>query len=201
MLRKHGLVEMDGHFVRPTRHYSDWVHQERLTQYPTLLRSLAMMIADKVIARSGDAVDAIAGLGTLAYTLAVLTAVELERRRRVDLNEKDALVLTTLIELGPGKSQTVRDTSVLKKMNVLVVDGVVDSGDTVKRTVGLIREEKGTVIGVAAICNRGTTTTSHLGDVPWFEFLAQLDGMSWEPQVCMKRGPCKGRCARVHLPK
>ncbi len=66
---------------------------------------------------------------------------------------------------------------------VLVVDDVVNTGESVAETAQAVRGAGGAVVAVAAICTRGSATA---GDVGWrdFVYLTQIDIPSWPADEC-----------------
>ena len=71
----------------------------------------------------------------------------------------------------------------LKGKYVLVVEDLLNTGDTVKKVVAQVRRHGGHVIGVSAICNRGPETAESLG-VPRLEALASVDFEVLDPDDC-----------------
>jgi orotate phosphoribosyltransferase len=66
---------------------------------------------------------------------------------------------------------------------VLVVEDILTTGDSVKKTVDLVRETGGEVIGVAALVNRGGVTTEDIG-IPRLVALLSVNFTSMSPEDC-----------------
>jgi orotate phosphoribosyltransferase len=72
----------------------------------------------------------------------------------------------------------------VKGKNILVVEDVLTTGGSVNKVQRAIRDAGGTIIAIAAICNRGRLTEIDFGkDVKLFS-LMNVDLESWEPQAC-----------------
>ncbi len=67
--------------------------------------------------------------------------------------------------------------------NVLVLDDVLNTGETAKKVVGVSRGAGGKVVGVGALCNRGRLLAHDL-DVPCLESLIYLPMDSWDEADC-----------------
>jgi orotate phosphoribosyltransferase len=74
----------------------------------------------------------------------------------------------------------------LSGKRVLVVEDLLNTGDTVKKVIAQVREHGGTVIGVSVVCNRGSETAESL-DIPRLEQLAQVDFYAEVAELCT---PC-----------
>lgn len=66
---------------------------------------------------------------------------------------------------------------------VLVVEDVLTTGGSAKKVVDAVREYGGTVVAVAAICNRGGITAVDLG-VPELYSLTNVSLSSWSEEEC-----------------
>lgn len=67
---------------------------------------------------------------------------------------------------------------------VLVVEDILTTGGSVKKTVEAVRAIGGEVAGVAALCNRGGVTAEDIGDVPELFSLVNITLESWEASEC-----------------
>ncbi len=66
---------------------------------------------------------------------------------------------------------------------VLVVEDLLNTGDTTKKIIALVRQHGGEVIGVSVVCNRGNETAESLG-VPRLEELASVDFQAFDADTC-----------------
>jgi orotate phosphoribosyltransferase len=71
----------------------------------------------------------------------------------------------------------------LRNRRVVVVEDVVNSGDSVKKVIQAVRDTGGEVIGVGAIVNRDGRTAGNLG-IPIFNPLLNLTLKSWDASSC-----------------
>lgn len=67
---------------------------------------------------------------------------------------------------------------------VLVVEDVLTTGGSAKKTVKAVRACGGTVIGVGVLCNRGGVTMHGLGGVPKLLALMEVTFDAWDEADC-----------------
>lgn len=68
--------------------------------------------------------------------------------------------------------------------NVLIVEDVLTTGETVRKVVEAVRRHDGNVVGVMALCNRGGVTVKDVGGVPRLDALVNLTLESWDAEHC-----------------
>ena len=67
--------------------------------------------------------------------------------------------------------------------NVLVVEDILTTGGSARKTVDLVRETGGNVVGLGVLINRGGVTSEDVGNVPLKELLS-VNMDSWTPDEC-----------------
>ena len=67
---------------------------------------------------------------------------------------------------------------------VLVVEDVLTTGGSAKKTVEAVRENGGIVVGVGVLCNRGGVTMQDLADVPKLVALMEVTLSTWNEADC-----------------
>lgn len=67
---------------------------------------------------------------------------------------------------------------------VLIVEDVLTTGGSCRKTVELVRASGGEVVGVGAFVNRGDVTAAELADVPKLVSLVKLDFRAWYEDAC-----------------
>ncbi len=72
---------------------------------------------------------------------------------------------------------------------VLIVEDVINTGDTVREVVKATRLAGGEIIAVGALCNRGNSTAETL-DVPRLHSLVEIQLETWSEEGCGRSGPC-----------
>ncbi|MYE38389.1 MAG: phosphoribosyltransferase [Candidatus Spechtbacteria bacterium SB0662_bin_43] len=73
--------------------------------------------------------------------------------------------------------------SLIKDKRTLVVEDVITTGAATRKTIQAVKESGGTVVGVAALCNRGTITESNLG-IAHLSCLVSLPLATYDPEEC-----------------
>lgn len=97
---------------------------------------------------------------------------------------KPLVVYVERDELGVSRLRRGYDKLVSEK-RCLVVEDVLTSGDTTRKVIELVLAAGGTVLGVAAMCNRGGVTAAQLG-IPELPFITLFDYPleTWTPEEC-----------------
>jgi orotate phosphoribosyltransferase len=146
---------MQGHFVlKSGKHSSVYINKIRMYPDSILLSTLCIDLAK---AFKDDPIDIVVGPALGGIVLAFCTAKALSLWRNGDVPwafaEKD------------GDNFTFRDPypEYLKKKRVLIVDDILTTGISIKRTIEAVRQAGGKPVGVGAICNRGRVTNKILG--------------------------------------
>ncbi len=73
---------------------------------------------------------------------------------------------------------------IIKSSNVLIVEDIVTTGGSVKKVVAEVKKNKGKVVGVAILCNRGNIKKSQIGKIPRLEALITLNLQDWHANDC-----------------
>jgi orotate phosphoribosyltransferase len=181
-LKARGLVATDGHFVyKSGKHGTDSVDKDALYRDIGFLSDLAYELAVKFEHCEIDVVT-----GPDGSNLAMLVGLHL-------CEKKNRLIHFVNIRKSTGKSYTLSnaDRLLVRDKRVLVVDDIIDTGATAKGVVNIIRDFNGKIVGVGAICNRGSSSPEEVGQVPRYIALAQLGFETWPAELCRAKGPCR----------
>lgn len=182
ILESQGVI-LDGHFVlKSKKHSAKYINKDEVYTDALTISSLCIDLAlpyrdDK---RTPDLLvetvigPAIGGV-ILAHCVAHFLCLDGRRVRSV-FADKD--------EEEDGRFEILRgyDKYIAGK-RVLVVEDIITTGSSVRGTVEAVRRIGGTVLGVAALCNRGTSTAESLG-VPKLNQLVTMDLETWDAEVC-----------------
>ena len=166
LFRKTGAL-LDGHFTYASgRHGRQFLQAARVLQYPDhterLCKAMARRFAD-------DRIHMVCGPATGGIILAYETARHL--KCRAVFTEKEA----------GGAMAVKRGLRVEPGTRVLVVEDIITTGGSVKKTITHLRERGAEVVGVAVLIDRSA------GEAAFdtrFEALARLDMESWPPDAC-----------------
>jgi orotate phosphoribosyltransferase len=154
---------LEGHFVYASgRHGKHFLQASRVLQYPNyteeLCRALAVPFRD-------ERVEMVIGPATGGIILAYETARHLACRAA--FTEKD----------GEGGFALKRGFALESRARVLVVEDIVTTGGSIKKTLAHLKERGAHIVGVAALIDRSG------GDVDFgcrYEPLARFTLESWE---------------------
>lgn len=166
LFRETGAL-LEGHFLYTSgRHGAQFLQASRVLQHPghatRLCSSLAGQFAD-------DAIDLVVGPAVGGIILAYETARHLECR--AGFTEKG----------GPEGMALKRGLALRSGTRVLVVEDIITTGGSVKKTVEHLRRRGAEVVGVSALIDRsGGEATFDCRYAP----LARLTMESWEPEDC-----------------
>lgn len=168
---------LEGHFLYTSgRHGRQFLQAARVLQYPAHTEALCRAIASRF---AGDGVGLVVGPATGGIVLAYETARHLNCRAA--FTEKD----------GAGGMALKRGFSLRPGTRVLVVEDIITTGGSVKKTVDHLRSREAEVVGVSVLIDRSA------GEAVFdcrFEPLATLAMESWNPDACPL---CAGGAALV----
>lgn len=166
---------LDGHFLYASgRHGRQFLQAARVVQYPERTEALCKAMAERY---AGDRIDVVIGPATGGIVLAYETARHL--RCRASFTEKD----------GSGGMALKRGFALRKGDRVLVVEDIITTGGSVKKTISHLRERGADVAGICVLIDRSG------GEAAFdcrFESLATLSMESWPAENCSlcKNGEC-----------
>lgn len=160
-----GLLE--DHFLYASgRHGPQFLQAARVLQYPENTEALCAAMAERF---ADERVELVVGPATGGIVLAYETARALKcRGAYTERDGEGAMALKRGFALGRGE-------------RVLVVEDVITTGGSVKKTIVHLRERGADVVGVAVLIDRSA------GEAVFdcrFEPLAKLDMESWPPEEC-----------------
>lgn len=167
---------MQGHFVlKSGKHSSVYINKIRMYPDSILLSTLCI---DLAIPFKHDPIDIVVGpaLGGIALALCTAKSLSLWRSEIVPwaFAEKE------------GENFTFRDPypEYLHNMQVLIVDDILTTGGSIKRTIEAVRRAGGIPVGVGAICNRGRVTEEMLGISKLRSLIEMSVEDTWEATEC-----------------
>jgi len=166
IFRKTGAL-LDGHFIYASgRHGCQFLQAARVLQYPEYTESLCAAMAERF---AQVPIDLVVGPATGGIVLAYETARML--KCRAAFTEKD----------GPDGMALKRGFVLETGTRVLLVEDIVTTGGSVKKSICHLRDRGAEVAGVAVLIDRSA------GEAVFdcrFEALACLDMESWAPEDC-----------------
>lgn len=167
---------MQGHFVlKSGKHSSVYINKIRMYPDSILLSTLCIDLATPF---KDDPIDVVVGPALGGIALALCTAKSLSIWRQS--------VVPWAFAEKEGDDFTFRDPypEYLHDKQVLVVDDILTTGGSIKRTVEAVRRAGGVPVGVGAICNRGRVTEKML-DIPKLRSLVEMAVEdTWEAADC-----------------
>lgn len=158
---------LEGHFLYTSgRHGERFLQAARVLQYPDQTEKLCRALAEKFAA---DGVELVVGPATGGIILAYETARHL--KARAAFTEKDPVEGMAL----------KRGFAVRTGLRTLVVEDIITTGGSVKKTVEHLRRRGAEIVGVGALIDRSGGAAAF--DCR-FESLAQLSLQSYPPEGC-----------------
>jgi len=174
IFRKAGAL-LEGHFIYTSgRHGKHFLQASRVMQYPEHVDVLCGALAERF---KDSGVQLVVGPATGGIVLAYATARHL--RCRCAFTEKD----------GEGGMALKRGIRVDPGTRVLVVEDIITTGGSVKKTIAHLRERGAEVLGVGVLVDRSGGEAKF--DCP-FHPLATLTLESYasdDPRVAQLPGP------------
>lgn len=172
LLEASGAILTGRHVVYTSgKHGSAYVNKDAVYPHTARVAALGAMLADAARAWEPEVVcgPALGGIVLSQWTAHRLGVPSVFAEKAPD--DADAMILAR------GYDRLVRDR------RVLVVEDIVNTGVSVRRAVAAVRAAGGTVVGVAALCNRGRVTAEALG-VPALAALVEVDLDAWDEADC-----------------
>ncbi len=180
------------HFVFQAGSHSDnYCDMSEVIRRPTRLRSFARAIAWR---HKRKEIRAVCGPLTGGALLAQMVAEELTGLTDIEVElgaaDKDGKAL--VFKRSYAKS--------VAGMPTLVVDDTVTEGDTLARTIALVRATGGIVVAVAAMARRKVEVTTETLGIPDFTFELDLSLPSWSFADChLCHDPAQRRAINTKL--
>lgn len=177
LLRRVNAVTTNSHIVYTSgKHGSEYFNSDAIYPYTLLTKRLCLDLAGRFVSDEVEVVIAPAVGGVIlsqwvAYHLTNLTGREILSIYAEPLDPTRFIIRRGYERLVIGK-------------RVLVVDGVLTTGGSAKKTVNIVREYGGEVVGLGVICNRGGVTAHDVGDVPKLEALVNIAMDAWDEDKC-----------------
>ncbi len=166
LFREAGAL-LEGHFLYTSgRHGRQFLQAARVLQFPRYTERLCAAMAGQF---AGQGVELVVGPATGGIILAYETARHLDCRAA--FTEKD----------GEEAMALKRGFALKAGTRVLVVEDIITTGGSVKKTVSHLRERDAEVVGVSVLIDRSAGEARF--DCP-FKPLARLDMESWSPDAC-----------------
>jgi orotate phosphoribosyltransferase len=177
-LQQAGVIRK-GHFRLNTGNHSDtYISKDDLTCDTGAVDFFAMLLAQQFM---NNRIDTVVGSAYGAIVLSHLVA----RHLRYFGN----LVVTPVFAVKTVDGFEIRSTMVkhVRGRRVLVVEDVLTTGRSARKTIEAVRNAGGVVFAVAALCNRGNVTRSDLGlhEGSGLSALANLSHLkTYSPELC-----------------
>jgi orotate phosphoribosyltransferase len=184
ILDESGAVLTGDHFVYVTGQHGDgWIDKDAIFPDTGKGSALCALLAEAVAGRRLDVVcgPATGGLIVSQWTAhhLGLPSVFAEHAKEVGYHPAGAGrgPLRPPFKLGRGYDEAVGGK------RVLVVDDVVNTGESVAETAQAVRDAGGDVAAVAALCTRGNAAPSDVG-CDEFVYLVEIAIPSWPAEEC-----------------
>ena len=158
-----GAIVTDSHFVYSSgRHSSVYVNKDALYLHTNVISVLCQEMAHPYDA---DQIDVVVGPILGGIVLSQWVAHHLNTKRS---SGETLAVYAEKEGDGPDKSFLFRrgyDSSIPGK-NILVVEDVLTTGGSARQVIELVCKHGGNVVGLSALCNRGSVQPQDVGNVP-----------------------------------
>lgn len=176
-------VLLDGHFVLSSmRHSGKYLDKANLYKHPAVFEDLSWRMANEVGLRfnsfSGNRIDVVVGPAPIGAVLAQRIAFHLGENCQSE-------VVSLFSEKDDEDNQVFRqgfEKNIAGK-NVLIVDDILTTGDSVRKIVNEVTVLGGKVSAIAVICSRGGAEPEDLYGIP-LAYLSRMEIKSWTAEKC-----------------
>lgn len=177
-LERVGALIQNSHLVYTSgRHGSAYVNKDAIYPHTQVTSHLCWSMAEHFRDAEVDVVLAPAVGGIILSQWIAHHLTEMSQREVLAVYaEKSGTEAEFVIKRGYDK--------LISGKRVLVVEDILTTGGSVKKVVKLVKLAGATVVGVAAICNRGGISADQLGAVPELFSLVKISLDSWEEKNC-----------------
>jgi orotate phosphoribosyltransferase len=173
LLERHGAVIRNSHLVYTSgRHGSTYINKDAIYPHTEAVSSLCEALASTAVGLSVEVVAAPAVGGVI---LSQWTAHHIGPD-----------VLSVYAEKADGGGFSFRRgyDRLVRGRRVLIVEDVVTTGGSLRAVIGAVLDAGGSVVGAAAICNRGGVTAADVGSPAGLISLATVDMESYAGADC-----------------
>jgi len=175
-LSKVDAVITDSHIVYTSgKHGSAYVNKDAIYPHTLKTSNLCRMIAEQF---QDDEVQVVIAPAVGGVILSQWTAHHLTYLTGNEVLGVYADKIDDGFIIKRGYDKLIRDK------RVLVVEDVLTTGGSARKTVEAVRVYGGTVVGVGVLCNRGGITSQDLANVPKLVALMDVKLSMWDEADC-----------------
>ena len=192
ILNKTRAVITNSHVVYTSRkHGSAYINKDAVYPHTMETSRLCKMVASEFSGDNIDVVIAPAVGGVIlsqwtAHHISSLTGYEVlgvyAEKEIVPIPDPENKERSCYVETGNFVIKRCYDKLISGK-RVLVVEDIINTGGSVKKTILATRKYGGTVVGVGALCNRGGITAQDLSILK-FVSLMEIKLDAWDENTC-----------------
>jgi len=176
ILEESGAVLTGGHFVYTSGFHGDaYVNKDAVYRDTFFMKEIGELIAARC-----PHPDVVLGPAVGGALLAQWVAYAFSRE---DMMSRHIVPAVYADKDGDGFVVKRGYDKLIAGKKVLVVEDILNTGDSVRKTIEAVRYRQGEVIGVGAICNRGGVTREDLG-VPTLYALLSINMATYDPDKC-----------------
>lgn len=184
ILKESNAILSGDHFVYVTGEHGDgWIDKDAIFPHTERISALAKLLAEAV---AGREFDIVCGPATGGLVVSQWTAHHLGKEAVFCDHGKEQGYHPATAAPGPLRPPFVLRRGydrVVDGRRVLVVDDVVNTGESIREAAETVRGAGGEVVGVAALCTRGNASPEDVGSDD-FVYLTEIQIPSWPAADC-----------------
>jgi orotate phosphoribosyltransferase len=199
VLKESNAILTGDHFVYVTGEHGDgWIDKDAIFPHTDRISALAKLLAEAV---AGRELDVVCGPATGGLVVSQWTAHHLAKESVFCDHGKEQGYHPATAAPGPLRPPFVLRRGYDRLVNgrrVLVVDDVVNTGESLREAADAVRGAGGEVAAVAALCTRGNASPEDVGSED-FVYLTEIEIPSWpaaECRLCREGVPVNTQYAR-----
>jgi orotate phosphoribosyltransferase len=176
ILQAHGALILDSHIVYTSgKHGSAYVNKDAIYPYTESVSTLCEAIAEHF---RDSAIEVVAAPAIGGVILSQWVAHHLQSR------QTDAIAVYAE-KSADGRFEFRRGYDrLLTGRRVLVVEDILTTGGSLREVCRAVASAGGTIVGAAALCNRGGVTAAEVGGAPELFTLVEVSLDAWDEDAC-----------------
>ena len=188
-----GIIIRNDHFIYTSdrdgaeMHGDTYINKDGLYPYPHETFKLCRELAKRSLCHVGDDMNCVVGPEKGGIILSQLVGYFLMELMNTGMRKQTVISLfAEKIKNTTGKTGFIFNRGygdLVADKDVLIVEDVINTGESVRKVADLVRQYGGRVWAVGSLCNRGSASAQDIG-IPRMFSLLDICMESWSADIC-----------------